>query len=62
MPRKYINVKVYVKSIGKQCLHCGRPAMVRAIDKGTGFRVPVRYCIEHAIEFGAITREEVTTK
>lgn len=57
--RKYINVKVYKTSIGKQCMHCGRPARVVALDAADKkFRLRVRYCMEHAVELGAVKQSE----
>lgn len=57
--RKYVNVKVYKANTGRQCMHCGRPAKVIALDAvDKVFRHRVRYCIEHAVEFGAVEEGE----
>jgi hypothetical protein len=47
---RYLAVKRYKRSIGKLCLHCGRPATVVAIRKreSNGMRMPVRFCALHA--------------
>lgn len=57
--RKFINVKVYKTNVGRQCMHCGRPARVIALDAvDKKFRHRVRYCMEHAVEFGAVEQDE----
>jgi hypothetical protein len=50
MTATFIRVRVHRRSIGKECMHCGRSATVTALrvtDKG-GPKMPVRYCAEHA--------------
>lgn len=58
MATKYINVKQYKRSIGRNCMRCGKAAKVVATRKmdGSGYTMEVRYCIDHAIE-GKIINE-----
>lgn len=54
--RRTVHVKTHKRSVGRRCLHCGRPATVTGIaivGKGK-WRLPVRYCQLHAVEMGAI--------
>jgi hypothetical protein len=44
---KFVNVKTFKRSVGKNCLHCGTPATITAVRTDTGFRLPVRYCPKH---------------
>lgn len=59
----YTHVKEYQRTIGKRCMHCGRSATVRAYLRtrkphGSGyFKLPVRFCREHAVQVGAIEEE-----
>ena len=59
MDYKIINVKEYKNSIKKQCGQvCGRPATVTAVrvskNSRGSLRMPLRYCVEHAIQAGVI--------
>ena len=62
MARRFIQVKRYRRKIGKQCMHCGRPATTTAIRNGA-MRLNVWYCDQHAewiIEQGLTRAPEVT--
>lgn len=49
METTFVKVKVYKRSAGKRCLHCGSLATVTAFRKGSnGVKLPVRYCAKHA--------------
>ena len=54
MTSTFIETKVYKRPLKKNCLHCGRSAVVKAIRKNNGFRLQVRYCMEHAEIRGAV--------
>lgn len=46
-------IRTYTRPIGRQCLHCGRPATttaVRAERKRWGLRMEVAYCDHHLAE------------
>ena len=45
---QYIAVKRPKRSIGKQCMHCGKPATVLAIRKMHDHKMRVVYCESHA--------------
>lgn len=46
--RRFIHVRRYKRSIGKRCMHCGRPATTTAMRKTAGGKkLAVRYCHEH---------------
>jgi hypothetical protein len=57
MTATFIKVKVYQRSVGKKCLHCGRNATVRAlrVNDKDGPKMPVVYCLEHARARGCVT-------
>lgn len=58
MQERFVYVKTYERPIGRQCMHCGRPAHVTATRKPTqGPVLEVRYCHEHAVLRGAIKEE-----
>jgi hypothetical protein len=49
----FVSVKRPKSGVGRQCMHCGRPATVKATrvaryGKNSVRRLPVRYCDEHA--------------
>lgn len=52
---KFTYVKVHKRSVGKRCMHCGRPATVTAlrVSPRSKFKLNVRYCQVHAEELGA---------
>lgn len=46
-----VDVNRRKRSIGRQCMHCGRPATVTATRViGNGMRLDVRWCAQHADE------------
>jgi len=51
---KFVKVKVFKTTAGKLCMHCGRQATVTAYRLSGTFKLPVRYCAEHAEIRGAI--------
>lgn len=58
-PRRTVHVKTHKRSVGRQCMHCGRPATVTGVaivGKGR-WRFNVRYCGVHAQEMGAVKKE-----
>lgn len=55
---KLIYVKTHKRPVGRRCMHCGRPATVTAVRDDGKFKLNVRYCHEHAVEVGAIKRED----
>lgn len=62
MSIRFTHVKHHSRSIGKSCMHCGRPAAVTAIRKQDNkFKLSVRYCLEHAIAVGAVDATEVAS-
>ena len=49
MTTKFTHIKHHSRSIGRDCMHCGRPATVTAVRKQDNkLKLPVRYCDEHA--------------
>jgi hypothetical protein len=54
MTSTFVETKVYKRPLKKTCLHCGRLAVVSAIRKNNGFKLQVRYCMEHAKMRGAV--------
>ena len=61
---RYLEIKVHKRNVGRRCMHCGRPAKVTGWRR-TGPNMkdstchPVRYCIEHAVQFGAVKMVDV---
>lgn len=58
MNTRFVHVKHHSRSIGKLCMHCGCPVTVTAIRiQDKKFRLPVAYCLEHAIARGVVDEE-----
>jgi len=57
MTATFSQVEIHTAPIGRQCLHCGRPATVTALRVGDRHRLPVEFCVEHAAIAGAIDIE-----
>lgn len=61
MTTKFIKVKWHKRPFGKSCLHCGRSAVVTALRvQEKKYRLPVRYCEEHAELQGIVARQEAS--
>jgi len=45
---RFTYVKHHSRSIGRSCMHCGRPATWTAVRNQGKFKLSVWYCDEHA--------------
>jgi len=51
----FLEVKVHRTPIGKLRLHCATPAAVTALRISGPHLLPVKFCISHAVDVGALS-------